>query len=83
MIPGDGNTQLQHHACNKRMACEAKKTHLDKFIKPDPLDPYDVSKSTHGLATGVEAIVGAVWIDSERQREAVESVMTRLNLYPD
>jgi ribonuclease-3 len=79
----DGNSQLQHYACNKEMAHQAKRTHIDKFIRPGPLHPCGALQSTHGLATDIEAIVGAVWIDSERNFEAVQGVMRRLNIYPN
>lgn len=83
IFPEDGNSQLQYYACNKEMARQAKRTHIDKFIRPDPLHPSGALQSTHGLATDIEAIVGAVWVDSERDFEAVEGVMKRLNIYPN
>lgn len=61
------------------MARQAHQTHVDQSID---LQPSCSSQSTHGLATDIEAIVGAVWIDSERDLEAVEAVMKRLKLYP-
>ena len=65
------------------MARQAHRTHIDEFIQPDPLHPSGILQSTHGLATEVEAVVGAVWIDSGRNFEAVEGVMRRLNIYPN
>lgn len=61
------------------MACQAQQTHIDQSID---LQPGCSSQSRHGLATDLEAIVGAVWIDSQRDLEAVEAVMKRLKLYP-
>jgi ribonuclease-3 len=65
------------------MARQAKRMHIDKFIRPDPLHPSGALQSTYGLATDIEAIVGAVWIDLGRNFEAVEGVMRKLNIYPN
>jgi len=34
------------------------------------------------LATTVEAILGAVWLDSEESVQQVNEVMEKINLYP-
>lgn len=65
------------------MAHQARWIHIDKFIEPGPLRLEGLLESPHALATDIEAIVGAVWVDSETKFEAVEDVMRRLHSYPD
>jgi ribonuclease-3 len=36
----------------------------------------------HALATTVEAILGAVWLDSEESLQKVNNVMRKISLYP-
>ncbi|OJJ65538.1 hypothetical protein ASPBRDRAFT_49713 [Aspergillus brasiliensis CBS 101740] len=79
---GDGYKQLQNYASNRKLACQARGKHIDECIQPGPLNPLSSNPSIHSLATDVEAIVGAVWIDSGRNFGVVKGVMRRLELCP-
>lgn len=51
---------------------------LDKYVTPNPAQKGKISKGTR--ATTVEAILGAVWIDSEMDIHAVDRVKANLKL---
>lgn len=52
------------------MASEARIARFHEFIEPDGIFyPIHSRGYTHELATEVEAIVGAVWVDSDRDWE--------------
>ncbi|KAE8384248.1 hypothetical protein BDV23DRAFT_177210 [Aspergillus alliaceus] len=78
----DGCSQLQHYACNKEMARQAKRKHINRVFKSDPSYPLSGPLSIHCVATDVAAIVDAVWIDSGRNFEVVKGVMKSLDIYP-
>jgi dsRNA-specific ribonuclease len=66
------------------MALQARRIHVDELIEPhSSLSQDELLQSPHALASDIEAIIGAVWVDSERDFDAVEGVMRRLHIYPD
>jgi dsRNA-specific ribonuclease len=65
------------------MAHQAKRKHINGAFKSDPSHPLSGPPSIHCAATDMEAIVGAVWIDSGRNFEVVKGVMKSLDIYPD
>ncbi|KAB8202241.1 hypothetical protein BDV34DRAFT_237094 [Aspergillus parasiticus] len=79
----DGCSQLQHYACNKEMVRQAKQKHINAAFQSDPSHPLSGPPSIHCAATDMEAIAGAVWIDSGRNFEAVKGVMKSLDIYLD
>ena len=52
---------------------------MDEFITKNPVHQGDVPKGT--LASTMEAILGAVWKDSGKSLEDVNSVIESLHLY--
>jgi ribonuclease-3 len=51
---------------------------LDKFVQKNPCQGEDVSQTT--MASTVEALLGAAWLDSGRNFEEVRAVMERLEI---
>ena len=51
---------------------------LGKFVVKNPCQGNSVSRTT--TASTVEALVGAAWLDSGRDFEQVQAVMTRLGI---
>lgn len=70
----------QDYPCNKRLTSRAKALRLQKFIRPR-LD-LERSLPDHAVASTVEAILGAVWLDSGESLQKVNKVMRKINLYP-
>ncbi|KAL4800154.1 hypothetical protein BDV19DRAFT_384514 [Aspergillus venezuelensis] len=64
-----GNYEIQRWGSNSEMANEARSAKFDKFMEPDFLHLYGSKGYDHDLATVVEAIIGAVWVDSHRDWE--------------
>ncbi|KAJ5123661.1 hypothetical protein N7448_009758 [Penicillium atrosanguineum] len=83
---GEGNTTeqgtnlLQVYACNRNLTSRARSLDLQKFIH-QRLD-QERSVPDEALATTVEAILGAVWLDSEESPQKVNNVMKKISLYP-
>ncbi|KAJ6019793.1 hypothetical protein N7499_003109 [Penicillium canescens] len=75
-----GTNLLQAYACNKHLTSRAKALGLQKFIH----QRLDLERGVpdHALATTVEAILGAVWLDSEESLRKVNNVMSKISLYP-
>ncbi|KAL4779649.1 hypothetical protein BJX76DRAFT_361578 [Aspergillus varians] len=67
-----GNHQLQLYGSNREMASEARIARFDRY-----LSSY-ARHHTHALATEVEAIIGAVWVDSGRNWEVTGSCYARI-----
>ncbi|KAJ5875199.1 uncharacterized protein N7473_012546 [Penicillium subrubescens] len=75
-----GTCQLQTYACNKQLTSMARALDLQRFIHQRPDLERSVPDST--LATTVEAILGAVWLDSDEDVQQVNEVMEKIRLYP-
>lgn len=70
---------MQHYGSNREMANEARMAKFDQFIEPDRIFHRPWSRQyTHDLATEVEAIVGAVWVDSGRNWEVTGNCYARI-----
>ena len=74
----DGSSLLQHAASNEAMANRAIQTHLKDTV----CLPSHQTQSTHGLATDLEAVVGAVWIDCGKDLQTLDKVIRRLYTIP-
>jgi dsRNA-specific ribonuclease len=72
---GQANRELQTDASNEKLATEARQKGLDQVIVPGA-SHNDLT--THQKATQVEAVVGAVWIDSNRNWDAIEKCYRRI-----
>ncbi len=74
-----GFDTLKHYGNNREMADEARIARFDQFIKPDSMCRRPHSRRhTHILATEVEAIIGAVWVDSGRDWEVTKDCYARI-----
>ncbi|KAJ5775846.1 uncharacterized protein N7511_000857 [Penicillium nucicola] len=67
-----GNDMLQSNACNKNLSCKGEASEIDDFINGHPAQKGHITRGTR--ATTVEAILGAVWIDSGMSMHAVDCV---------
>ncbi|KAJ5775828.1 uncharacterized protein N7511_000839 [Penicillium nucicola] len=67
-----GNDMLQSNACNKNLSCKGEASEIDDFINGHPAQKGHITLGTR--ATTVEAILGAVWIDSGMSMHAVDCV---------
>ena len=70
-----GTNLLQTYACNKQLTSMARVLDLQRFIHQRPDLERSVPDST--LATTVEAILGAVWLDSDEDVQQVNEVMEK------
>lgn len=72
---------LQTLACNKQLTYRARAVNLQEFIS----QRLDLGRSVpdHTLANTVEAVLGAVWLDSNNSIPEVENAMNKLSIYQD
>ena len=69
---------MQEHACNENLSSKGRNCGLDEYVTGHPAQKGKVSKGTR--ATTMEAILGAVWIDSGMNIHAVDRVKANLEL---
>ncbi|KAJ6022328.1 hypothetical protein N7499_002913 [Penicillium canescens] len=69
----NGDHILRKNACNKHLSCKGEAFELDDFITGQPAQKGEITNGTR--ATTVEAILGAVWIDSGMKIYAVDVPM--------
>ncbi|KAJ5561014.1 hypothetical protein N7535_009211 [Penicillium sp. DV-2018c] len=74
----DGDHILRKNACNKHLSCKGEACELDDFITGQPAQNGEITNGTR--ATTVEAILGAVWIDSGKNIHAVDRVKANLGI---
>ncbi|CAI7593106.1 unnamed protein product [Penicillium viridicatum] len=74
----DGDHTLRKNACNKHLSCKGEACELDDFITGQPAQKGEITNGTR--ATTVEAILGAVWIDSGMDIHAVDRVKANLGI---
>ncbi|OGE46740.1 hypothetical protein PENARI_c108G02119 [Penicillium arizonense] len=74
----DGDHILRKNACNKHLSCKGEACELDDFITGQPAQKGEITNGTR--ATTVEAILGAVWIDSGKNIHAVDRVKANLGI---
>lgn len=75
---GDWDSQRQRLLSNTNLARVARESGLVDCMIVNPRNP--VQASTRLAAALVEAIVGAVWVDSDESIDAVRKVMDALHL---
>ncbi|OAL49006.1 ribonuclease III [Pyrenochaeta sp. DS3sAY3a] len=73
----NGHELLQEVATNDQLQHVAKNWHLQNWLTENPSQAGQAQKTT--LASTVEAIIGAVWIDSDRNFPKVQEVIHQLN----
>jgi ribonuclease-3 len=72
---------LKSRACNRTLNARGQQWSLDQFVNKNPLQNGGVSETIR--ANTVEAIIGAVWLDSGRNAAQVDLVMEKMGLYAD
>lgn len=77
-VKGDWDSQRQHLLSNNNLARVARDSGLVDCMVVNPRNP--VQASTKLAANLVEAIFGAVWIDSDESIDAVRKVMEAVRL---
>ncbi|KAL2862221.1 ribonuclease III domain-containing protein [Aspergillus lucknowensis] len=75
---GAGSQIMKRYASNRAMAYEARTAGFDEHIRPSSLHMFHSPAYDHVLATEVEAIVAAVWLDSERNFAVTKSCYQRI-----
>ncbi|KAH8747758.1 ribonuclease III domain-containing protein [Diaporthe sp. PMI_573] len=78
---GESSDIVKDRGSNMSLVRDAHKLDLGKFVIKNPSQGKSVSRST--LASTVEALVGAVWLDSVRDFERVRAVIKRLRIIDD
>jgi ribonuclease-3 len=78
MAPDAGSQMVASSASNKALGQLAHRYGLEKYVTKNPCQRGDVSDYT--LATTVEALVGAVWIDCDKNLETIKGVIDHLNM---
>ena len=73
-IPGTGNNIIAHRGSNVNLAITGRNHGLDGFVNKNPSQGNTVSNNT--IAQTVEAILGAVWIDSKNMATVHEVMKT-------
>jgi ribonuclease III len=69
---------IQELACNDKLKVIAWLNGLDRFLVQIP--SHKGRPSRNFLASATEALVGAVWLDSGRDIQAVQSVIETLGI---
>jgi ribonuclease-3 len=75
---GAGEEAVSYSASNKALSQLAHKYGLEEYVTKNPSQHGKVSDYT--LATTVEALLGAVWIDCNKDFEVVERVSSNINM---
>jgi len=69
---------IQELACNEKLKVIAWSNGINKFAVRTP--SYRGRPSRDFLASATEALIGAVWLDSGRDMQAVQSVIETLGI---
>jgi ribonuclease-3 len=77
-VSGEGNNLVSFIGSNANLAIRARGVGLDRHVIVNPGHRGNVSDKT--LATTVEALLGAVYLDSEKDMESVSQAMILLGL---
>ena len=75
---GVGEDAVQSSASNMALCQLAQKHGLEEYVTKNPCQKGDVSDYT--LATTVEALLGAVWIDSRKDLKVIEQVVGEMRM---
>lgn len=73
-----GHKLLKKEACNENLSLRGKEFGLDQYMENNPAHKGKVPNGTR--ATTVEALLGAVWIDSGKNMDEVDRVRVALDL---
>ncbi|PWY76037.1 hypothetical protein BO94DRAFT_549349 [Aspergillus sclerotioniger CBS 115572] len=76
--PEEINETIISNASNPNLAATGFEKALDRFVMVNPAQGRTVSKNV--MASTVEALIGAVYIDSNMKIEPVRSVIDALDL---
>ncbi len=71
---------LQKQVCNSNLSAQGLESSLDGFIEKHPAQKGYITEGVR--ASTVEAILGAVWIDSDMDMRAVDRVRKNLGINP-
>lgn len=77
----EGTRILQKHTCNSNLSSQGLKSNLDGFIEKHPAQKGHITEGVR--ASTVEAILGAVWVDSDMDMRAVDRVRKNLGVDPE
>lgn len=77
----EGTRILQKHTCNSNLSSQGLKSNLGGFIEKHPAQKGHITESVR--ASTVEAILGAVWVDSDMDMRAVDRVRKNLGVDPE
>ncbi|KAL5415675.1 hypothetical protein PMIN06_001142 [Paraphaeosphaeria minitans] len=75
--PASGQKRFVEVGTNNHLEQLATRWGMEKLIVENPLQKGQYPKET--LAATVEAIIGAVWVDSDKDLAAVQKVLNTLN----
>jgi len=78
IVLGVGDEAVSYSASNKALSQLAHKYGLEDYVTKNPCQHGDVSDYT--LATTLEALLGAVWIDCNKDFKVLERVSSNLNM---
>jgi ribonuclease-3 len=78
IVSGEGNSLVSTIGSNANLAVTARDAGIEKHVVVHPGHRGKISEKT--LATTVEAILGAVYLDSEKNVDSVSLTMTMLGL---
>lgn len=76
-VSAAGQKRFLSVGTNDKLRQIATKWEMEKFIVENPLQEGEYPKET--LAATVEAIIGAVWVDSDKDLATVQKVLNTLN----
>ncbi|KAL3464806.1 hypothetical protein BJX64DRAFT_275500 [Aspergillus heterothallicus] len=71
-----GTQDLQYYGSNRIMASEAHQAHFEQVNGPGQF--HHGQLSMHQLATEVEAVIAAVWLDSDRNWDVTAGCYHRI-----
>jgi ribonuclease-3 len=78
IVSGEGNNLVSTIGSNANLAVTARDAGIEKYVVVHPGHRGKISEKT--LATTVEAILGAVYLDSEKNVDSVSLTLTMLGL---
>ncbi|KAL3465721.1 ribonuclease III domain-containing protein, partial [Aspergillus heterothallicus] len=78
MTRGEIDGMVKHLACNAHLAQRGFAARLERYIWNNPSQGTQISEGL--MATTVEAIIGAVYLDNGKDLAAIESIITAFGL---
>ena len=81
MCIGSGDYLVSSSACNAKLSMRGYRNGLDRFV--NNIDPGQKGVIANGtMATTVEAVIGAVYLDVAKDLDAVRKVMRTMGIGP-